>query len=94
MKRTELKMVVKALSEWNIDKRKGDYTLLSGSKLSQYLESITRKFLEKMELAIAEDGNVYSTIDGRIFIPFGHDEKLENLEQLNRVEFLIKEMLH
>ena len=47
MKRTELKMVVKALSEWNIDKRKGNYTLSSGVKLSTYLDSTTRKFLEK-----------------------------------------------
>ena len=47
-----------------------------------------------MELAIAENGNVYSICDNKIFIPFGHDENLVDAEQLERVEILVKEMLY
>ena len=94
MERADFKKVIKIMSGWRIDKRKGDYHLPSGEKLSGYVRTITEKFLNNNGMAIAENGNIYDLINGKIFIPFASDEKYDYLTQSERIEKIVKEMIY
>ena len=45
MERADFKKVIKIMSGWRIDKRKGNYRLPNGEKLSGYVCTIMGKFL-------------------------------------------------
>lgn len=94
MKRADFKKVIKIMSDWRIDKRKGDYRLPNGEILSGYVCTITEKFLHNNGMAIAEDGNIYYIINDEMFIPFVSDEKYDYLTQSERIEKLVKEMIY
>ena len=94
MKRTDFKQVVKIFSFWRIDKRKGNYKLPSGAKLSDYLENLAAELLERNNLAIRADGSVRELINGKIFKPFGNDETTTPEQQEKAVHGLIMEMLY
>lgn len=94
MKRDDFKQVVKIFSFWKIDKRKGNYRLPSGAKLSEYLEGLALDLLTRNNLAIRADGSVGEMVDGRIFKPFGNDETTTPEQQEKAVHALIMEMLY
>lgn len=94
MKRSELKQVIEIFSFWSIDKRKGDYKLPSGVRISDYLERLTSELLRRNSLAIRADGSVGELIDGKIFKPFGNDEMTTPEQQEKAIHALIMEMLH
>lgn len=92
MKRNDFKQVVKIFSFWKIDKRKGNYTLPNGAKLSEYLQNLVSEILERNNLAIRSDGSVGEILNGIIFKPFG-DETTTPEQQEKAVHALIFEML-
>ena len=94
MKRADFKKIIKIVSDWTIDKRRGNYTLPNGETLSGYLRTITERFLHNNGMAISESGNVYNIIDGEIFIPFAENEKYDYLTQSERIEKIVKEMIY
>ena len=96
MKRNELKTVIKAISDWKIDKRKGNYRLPSGRLLSDYLEAIGEDFLKTFNKAISIDGDVYDYIaeTATIFRPFLDNERTCQDEQRKRLQAVIFEMLN
>ena len=96
MKRTELKTVIKAISDWKIDKRKGNYRLPNGRFLSDYLEEIGEDFLKAFSKAISIDGDVYDYIaeTSTIFRPFLDNERTCQDEQRKRLQAIIFEMLN
>lgn len=94
MKREDFKKIIKIMSDWRIDKRKGNYRLPNGEKLSDYVYTITEKFLHNNGMAIADNGNIYAIIDDKIFIPFADNEKYDYLTQSERIEKLVKEMIY
>jgi hypothetical protein len=97
MKREEFKQVVKAFSFWRIDKRKGNYRLPSGARLSFYLEELTSDLCNNNKIAFAKNGNLYKKIifDGKdiISIPFAEDENFNNAEQEKRIKSFVCELL-
>ena len=94
MGRADFKKVIKIMSGWRIDKRKGNYRLPNGEKLSGYVCTITEKFFFFFFMAIAEDGDIYDIVNDTIFIPFADDEKYDYLKQSERIEKLVKEMIY
>lgn len=98
MKREEFKQVVKAFSFWRIDKRKGDYKLPSGERLSNYLEDLTSEICENNKLAFAKNGNLYEKItfggENILFIPFAENENFDNEEQEKRIKSFVFELLN
>lgn len=93
MKRNDFKQVVKIFSIFQIDKRKGNYTLPNGAKLSEYLQNLVSEILERNNLAIRSDGSVGEILNGKIFKPFGDDETTTPEQQEKRCTALIIEML-
>lgn len=94
MKRNDFKKIIKIMSDWRIDKRKGNYLLPSGERLSGYVRMITERFLNNNGMAISENGNIYAILDDKIFIPFARDEKYDYLTQSERIEKIVKEMIY
>lgn len=96
MKRKELKMIIKAVSDWKIDKRKGNYRLSNGLFLSDYLEEVGENFLKAFRKAISIDGDVYDYIQqtSTIYRPFLDNEKTCEDEQRKRLQSVIFEMLN
>lgn len=101
MTRTEFKQVVKAFSFWKIDKRKGNYALpayYEGQKnatLRHYLAELVTDLLDRNRLAFKRNGNLGETgvIDGKIFVPFGEDEVLNEEEQEQRINAFVRELI-
>lgn len=54
MKREDFKKIIKLRSFWKIDKRKGDYKLPSGDKLSKYIRKLVISQMQLDNLLIGE----------------------------------------
>lgn len=94
MTRNEFKQVIKIMSFWKIDKRRGNYKLPNGNRLSDYLERFTLDFLRRSLKAIAKDGTVQDWLSpDTIFYPFRDNEPLDWTEQAERVRALVAEMV-
>lgn len=98
MKRENMQKIIKFRSIWKVDKRKGNYKLPNGERLSVYLGELLREQMTLDSLLIASDGNLYTGTwttprDAVIMIPFGKDESTTLLEHERRCEKLIREML-
>lgn len=103
MKRTDFIQVIKLRSIWKVDKRKGNYELPNGTRLSMYLERLIRGQMELDNIRIAEDGNLYDAfeeeIEGENFLgykimkPFADNEICTFDDQETRIHNLIGEML-
>lgn len=104
IKREDFKKLIKILSVFPVDKRKGDYRIKSlDYKISIYLNVIIQDFLNNYKLAIAADGNIrhisYIDADGTCHIIIDmYDENLiddafTNSTMEKRIDSLVKEML-
>ena len=58
MKREDFKQIIKLRSFWKIDKRKGDYILPNGERLSTYIRKLVESQMELDKLAVTSDGNL------------------------------------
>lgn len=104
IKREDFKKLIKILSAYPVDKRKGDYKVnYLGYKISIYLFDIIKDFLNNYRLSIAVDGDIrhisYIDADGTCHIIIDKsDENLINDSFTNstlekRIELLVAEML-
>ena len=107
MTKEDFKKVIKIMSHWRIDKRRGNYKLPSKERLSVYLESLINKFLVNNGLALDKNLNArdvfqsdeerylefYQKKEIKIFIPFGEDEISNYMEQDKRINMLIRELI-
>ena len=98
MKRKDFIKIIKLRSAWKVDRRKGNYILPSGERLSDYIESLVDSQLQLDNLAVGKDGNLYfSTNENGIYKivpPFKNNEKCDSEEMGKRIKDLINEILY
>ena len=58
MKREDFKKIIKLRSFWKIDRRKGNYELLNGKRLSDYVTDLVESQMKIDNLAIRENGDL------------------------------------
>lgn len=93
MKREELKTIIKIRSFWKIDRRKGNYRLPSGERLSSYVESLVKSQLALDGLGFQADGNITTLCGSVLMIPFKTNENTTEDEQRARLEKFVKELI-
>lgn len=94
MTRENFGKIIKILSFWKIDKRKKNYRLPDGSKLSAYLIDLVTRFLKKNELAFTKNGNLFDVVGNKIFIPFGDDEPFNEDKQNHRIKMFVDWLIY
>lgn len=101
LKRNDFIRIIKLRSFWRIDRRKGNYELPSGEKLSAYVRSLVDGQLELDKLAIADDGNLCPATlicgNGKaeylLIPPCRNNESCSWSEQERRIERLVLEII-
>ena len=105
MKRAEFKQIIKIRSFWKIDRRKVDYLLPSGDRLSSYIRKLVDSQMALDHLAINESGDLHvsseTTWDNEkhhfsditIYMPFRENENCSYDEQERRINTLVFEMI-
>lgn len=58
MKREDFIKIIRLRSIWKIDKRKGDYKLPNGEKLSRYISKLVETQMKIDNLGIMKNGNL------------------------------------
>lgn len=58
MKREDLKKIIKLRSVWKINRKKGNYELPNGKKLSDYITRLVETQMEIDNLGIKSDGDL------------------------------------
>lgn len=106
MKREKFKKIIKLRSFWKIDKRKGDYKLLNGTQLSEYVEMLVRSQMKIDSLGISIDGDLYDCGGGEVdnkekriadyvlFIPFQENEVCSFIDMEQRIMDLVSEIIY
>lgn len=106
MKREDFIKIIKLRSAWKIDKRKGNYTLANGEKLSKHIRTLVESQMQLDHILIASDGNLYFGLDEvvwsnethcfndfTIMPPFKENEICSYDEQEKRISLLIGEIV-
>lgn len=105
MKREDFKKIIKLRSFWKIDRRKGNYTLPSGQKLTVYVKRLVETQMKVDSLLIDSDGNLYPGKGGGwdietkdfenfiIFKPFKESEVCLYDEMDKRINKLVSEII-
>ena len=98
MTRKELQTIIKARSTWKIDRRKGDYKLPNGERLSNYVYNLVESQLALDNLGILANGNIaFLSIDLNneqvLMPPFKSGEKTTQAEQAERIEQFVNELI-
>lgn len=106
MRRSDFEKIIKIRSIWKIDKRKGDYTLADGSKLSRYVRGLIISQMRLDNLGIRSNGDLchasggsWSTEQNKfddilLYPPFENNETCtyENME--TRITRLVHDLLY
>lgn len=58
MKRTDFMKIIKLRSVWKVDRRKGNYKLQNGERLSRYITDLVKSQMKIDNLGIRADGNL------------------------------------
>ena len=66
MERKKFMQIIKLRSVWKIDKRRGDYTLPNGTKLSEYVERLVRSQMAVDHLAVRKNGDLCMYVGGTL----------------------------
>lgn len=98
MTRKELATIIKARSIWKIDRRKGDYRLPSGNRLSEYVYDLVESQLALDNLGILANGNMAflkTDLNNEqvLMPPFKPNEKTTQDEQAKRIEQFVNELI-
>ena len=105
MKREDFKKIIKLRSCWRIDRRRGNYTLPNGEKLSSYMRDLVESQMELDNLGISKSGDLYFAVGGkwdseikefsayRIIMPFRKDEICSWDDMENRIDRLVAEII-
>lgn len=105
MKRDVFKKIIKLRSALVIDKRRGDYALTNGKRLSDYVRSLVESQMELDNLLIRENGDLCvgsggtwnreaSRFDDYMLMPdFQGDETCSVEEMEKRIAALVEELV-
>lgn len=105
MLRSNFSKIISLRSFWRIDKRKGNYTLPSGEKLSQYVRELVVSQMSIDSLGISIDGNLYpcygcerdatnnTLTPYTILVPFGENEQCSYIDMEKRIDILTREII-
>lgn len=106
MKREDFKKIIKLRSIWKIDRRKGNYTLPNGEKLTVYVKIMVESQMKIDNLLISSDGDLYFGTGGEwdterkefndfiIYPPFSGKEICTLDEMEKRIKSLINEIVY
>jgi hypothetical protein len=105
MKRMDFIKIIKLRSVWKVDKRKGNYALPNGQKLSVYIERLVRTQMQLDSLAIRENGDLCESSGGnwndskkvfedyKLFPAFQDNEICGFDEMERRIKWLIRDIV-
>lgn len=105
MERTDFIKMIRLRSVWKIDKRKGNYILPNGNKLSRYVEYLVKSQMKIDDLGIRENGNLCFCTGGNwnsdikgfddftLMPPFQENEICSYDKMEKRIEVLTCEIL-
>lgn len=95
MERKNFKNIIKNRSFWTIDRRKGNYKLPSGCRLSDYVLNLIETQLELDNLGISKNGNCYyyDKTNNFLIVPFGENEPTTEEQQVRRINNLCYEII-
>ena len=106
MKRSDFIAIIKHRSDWKVDRRRGDYFLPNGNKLSDYIRRLVESQMEVDNLAITSTGDLqwitsppywdsvyHQFTDYEIMIPFHENEICSFDRQESRITNLINEIV-
>lgn len=105
MLRSNFAKIICLRSFWRIDKRKGNYTLPSGDRLSKYVRELVVSQMSIDSLGIGADGNLYpcygcerdaetnTLTPYTIFVPFGENEQCSYIDMEKRIDRLTYEII-
>lgn len=106
MKRMDFIKIIKLRSVWKVDKRKGNYALPNGQKLSVYIERLVRTQMQLDSLAICENGDLCESSGGNwndakkvfedynLFPAFQNNEICGFDEMERRINWLIRDIVY
>lgn len=105
MKRKNFMQIIKLRSTWRIDKRKGNYELPNGTKLSDYIAVLVESQMQIDNLGIRENGDLCfcqggnwnpgtKEFDDYILMPaFENNEVCDYDEMQKRIEKLVWDII-
>ena len=94
MTRKDLAQIIKARSTWKIDRRRGDYKLPNGERLSAYVYNLVKTQLELDSLGILSNGNIAFLDNNKILMPaFKPNEETTEIEQEKRIKKFVDELI-
>lgn len=103
IKRDDFKKLIKTISAFPVDKRKGNYKLPYGYKIDIYLFDIIQDFLSNYKMVIAVDGHIrhisYMDAIGHYHVnifPFNENPIHDSFTKTGlerRIDALVNEML-
>jgi hypothetical protein len=105
MKRDDFKKIIKLRSIWKIDRRKGNYTLPNGEKLTIYVKKLVESQMKIDNLLIASNGDLYFGTGGEwdsgrkefddftICPPFSENEICTFDEMESRINRIVNEIV-
>lgn len=94
MTRKDLATIIKARSTWKIDRRRGDYKLPNGERLSAYVYNLVKTQLELDSLGILSNGNIAFLANNKILMPaFKPNEETTATEQEERIQNFVNELI-
>ncbi len=104
MKRSDFIKIIRLRSCWKIDRRKGNYMLPNGERLSSYIDDLVRGQLELDKLGIMSNGELESCAATErdnaglpiytVFVPFKDNETITFDEMEIRIKKLTNEIIH
>ena len=105
MKREDFKKIIKLRSFWKIDKRKGNYKLPNGKRLSDYITSLVESQMKLDNLGIRANGDlcvvsggVWNTetkdFDDYTLMPEFKDNEVCSYDEMeNRIKSIVYEIV-
>ena len=106
MKREDFKKIIKLRSFWKIDKRKGNYELPNGNRLSSYVRELVESQMKLDGLLIRSNGNLCDGVGGgwntetknfddyTLMPAFEKDETCSYYEMERRITKIINELIY
>lgn len=93
MTRKDLATIIKARSIWKIDRRRGDYKLPNGERLSAYVYNLVKTQLELDSLGILSNGNITFLTNNILMPAFKPNEETTAAEQEDRIQNFVNELI-
>lgn len=105
MKRTDFIKIIRLRSCWKIDKRRGNYELPNGKRMSTYIKHLVKTQMEIDTLLIRENGDLCNGFGGErnaetkmfddytLMPPFEDNEKCSIDEMERRINKLVYEIV-